>query len=313
MELIGLDEDTYREYINETGAKFGDFIIYNNKTSYDIDDDTGNEKYTLKPVFKSGGHLNFDIIAQDFSSGNVKAELIDNEILNGNFVLTENTLKWFKDLKTEYWNPAIFVDMNTYEKVKEKFELYPMNELKEKTWIKNTEPYDILKVKCNKIIEFANYIEKICNNQNIKINPPNYYGLEHQQKIIYTELMKLIMNIIIIAITTIAIVSNANIMNASLCERVQGLKLLNRLGATKKNINKILMNEIIYIFIKAIIISLILSLPILYCIISHISKVVTLTKLLIPFGNIIMFILLLLCINLIIVLGSTKKLFKTFA
>ena len=77
-------------------------------------------------------------------------------------------------------------------------------------------------------------------------------------------------------------------------------------GATKENIIKILIYENIYMFIKSTIISIILSIPILYAIIKSMTKTIILDKILIPFTSIGIFILLLFIISLIIAIYSVK-------
>ena len=59
-------------------------------------------------------------------------------------------------------------------------------------------------------------------------------------------------------------------------------------------------------FIKATIISIILSIPILYAIIKSMTKTIILYKILIPFTSIGIFILLLFIISLIIAIYSVK-------
>lgn len=59
-------------------------------------------------------------------------------------------------------------------------------------------------------------------------------------------------------------------------------------------------------FIKATIISIILSIPILYKIIKYMEKTIILDKVLIPFTNIGIFILLLFIISLVIAIYSSK-------
>ena len=114
------------------------------------------------------------------------------------------------------------------------------------------------------------------------------------------------LRVIIIAVIAIGIISTINIINASLCERKQEFTILYSLGATKGNINKILIYECVYMFIKAIIISIILSIPILYEIINNMKNVIVLDKLLIPFGNIGVFFAIIFLLSLIITLCSSR-------
>ena len=59
-------------------------------------------------------------------------------------------------------------------------------------------------------------------------------------------------------------------------------------------------------FIKAMLISIVLSIPILYIIIKSMEKVIILDEILIPFGSIGLFILILFVISIIITLYSTR-------
>ena len=110
-----------------------------------------------------------------------------------------------------------------------------------------------VKVKCEDIIKFSDYIENIKKEQNIEISI-DYYSLDNQEKIIYINILQLILKIIIFTIVIIGIISTINIINASLCERKQELKILSNIGATKENIDKVLLYECFYIFIKSTII-----------------------------------------------------------
>ena len=162
-----------------------------------------------------------------------------------------------------------------------------------------------VKVKCDNIIEFSNYIENISENQDIEIDA-KYYSLENQEKIIYINIIQLILKTVNITVIIIGIISIMNIVNASLCERKQEFKVLDSLGATKGNIIKVLIYECVYMFIKAMIISLILSTFILYIVINYIQQLIDLNIILIPFGKISLFVVFLFIIFLFITLYSSK-------
>ena len=198
--------------------------------------------------------------------------------------------------------------MDSFNNIEEKINIHPKGINQQNIWrhFGNTSNSgNFVKIKCENIIDFSNYIENIIQTQNIDISA-NYYSLENQEKIIYTNILELILRTIILTIIIIGIISSINIINASLCEREEEFKALSRLGATKENINKILIYENIYMFIKATIISIILSVPILYKIIKYMEKTIILDKILIPFTNIGIFILLLFIISLVIAIYSAK-------
>ena len=170
--------------------------------------------------------------------------------------------------------------MDTFNNIEEKINIHPKGLNQQNIWkfFGNTSNSgNFVKIKCENIIDFSNYMEDIIQKQNIDIFA-NYYSLENQEKIIYTNILELILRTIIFTIIIIGITSSINIINASLCEREEEFKALSRLGATKENIIKILIYENIYMFIKATIISIILSIPILYKIIKSLEKTIILDK-----------------------------------
>lgn len=305
MAIIGLDDKTYNNYINKLNAKYGDFIIYNNITEIDGKEEL---KYIDFPALRTDYDLKLTPIAtyNDYEKDIHEYEIIDNENLNGTFILTDEMIQGYKDIKTIYRTPTIFVNMETYNKIEEKFNNYiPKNENNIKKWIWNNRDTVSVKIKCDNIIQFSNYIEDISTKHNIEIDA-QYYSLQDQEKIIYINIVQLILRVIMVGIIAIAIVGVINIINASLSEREQDFNILYSLGATRATINKILIYECVYMFIKAMIISIILSIPIIYGIIKYMENIIVLNKLLIPFENIGIFFIIILFICLVISFCSTR-------
>ena len=89
-------------------------------------------------------------------------------------------------------------------------------------------------------------------------------------------------------------------------ERKREYAILNSLGATEGNINGILIYESLYMFIKATIISIIISIPMIYLIVKYMENIISFDYLLIPIGNICLFLGILLLICLGIALYSTR-------
>ena len=299
--LIGLEDKEYTDYINMVNANYGDYILYNTVMTYEGEE---NIIYKYDSAFNTND-VKFSIINNIYNSDKMDYEIIDNENLKGNFVLTDTLLKGFKELN-EYSVPIIFINMDTYNKISKKLDDYISSHSNHNIfWIVAMDTPIYVKVNCQNMIAFSNYIENIREKQNMNIIA-NYYSLDNQEKIIFLNILKLILRIIILTIMIIGIISAINIINASLCEREQEFKILSHLGATKENINKILIYECVYMFIKATIISLLLCIPILYVIIRHMENVIILNKLLIPFGNICIFFALLFSISLFITIYSTR-------
>lgn len=312
MEIVGLNDKIYNNYISKLNANYGDFIVYNNITKFRPGEE--NYIYTFNPVFKNGEDLTLSVIAINYNDNMPKYEVIDNKSLSGNFILTDELIEGYKEIKTDlmYGYPAVFVNMDVYNNIRRKFNDYKNDEneiiknekrLLQKKW--NFDESEKIKIKCNDIIKFSNYIEDIKIKSNIEMYS-EYYGIENIEKIIYVKIIDVILKVVIILIIIIGIVSTSNIINASLIEREEDFNILYRLGATKRNINRTLVYEWGYMYIKATIISIILSIPILYAIIKHIENIIIFNELLIPFGSICTFFIIILLIYLFIVLDSTR-------
>ena len=306
--IIGLDDKIYNDYIADLNANNGDYIIYNNITEKDGE---GELVYRYDNVFKTNYKFNLKIIYRrieeyDKESYTEENEIIDDKSLRENFVLTEKLPTGFKEIKNTE-DITIFTNMNTFNNIDEKMDIHSKEQSHIVVWYYNNESTtgEFLRIKCDNVIGLSDYIENLNKKQDNYIHA-HYYSLDNQEKIIYTNVLQLILQTIISTIIIIGIISSINIINASLCEREEEFKTLSRLGTTKENLNKILIYENIYIFIKATIISTILSIPIIYLIIKYMKNVIVLDKILIPYASIGLFILLLLVISMAIAIYSTK-------
>ncbi len=304
IQVIGLDDKSYNNYITDLNANNGDYIIYNNITQKE-----GKTEYVYKyyTAFETNYEFDFKIVYCNYVDEEASYEIIDDETLKENFVLTEKLPNGFKEINNTE-KITIFTNFDTFNKIEEKINIHPKGTNQQNIWMhfgNTSNSGNFVKIKCGNIINFSNYMDNIIQNQNIDISA-KYYSLENQEKIIYANVLELILRTIILTIIIIGIISSINIINASLCEREEEFKALSRLGATKENIIKILIYENIYMFIKSTIISIILSIPILYAIIKSMTKTIILDKILIPFTGIGIFILLLFIISLIIAIYSVK-------
>ena len=305
MVIVGLDDETYNNYIKKLNAQYGDYIIYNKATEILEGRDL---VYTNYDVLKTG--INFDLnlisVLNDEENEVNQYKKINNGKLNGNYIITNENIKGFKELQFKYLAPIIFTNMENYNNIQKINYDYNDNKGYEvENWIVSDLDEILIKVKCKNIMNFSSYIDNIVKKQNICIDA-EYYSLENQEKIIYIEIVQLILNIIVISIIIIGIISTINIINASISERKQEFIVLNIVGATEKNINKILMFECIYMFLKALMITIVLSIPIIYMIIKYMQNIIIENKLLVPFGKIILFIMGLFSISLIIFMYATN-------
>lgn len=305
MVIVGLDGETYNNYIKKLNAQYGDYIIYNKATEILEGRDL---VYTNYDVLKTG--INFDLnlisVLNDEENEVNQYKKINNGKLNGNYIITNENIKGFKELQFKYLAPIIFTNMENYNNIQKINSDYnDTEEYEVENWIVSDLDEILIKVKCKNIMNFSSYIDNIVKKQNIGIDA-EYYSLENQEKIIYIEIVQLILNIIVISIIIIGIISTINIINASICERKQEFIVLNIVGATEENINKILMFECIYMFLKALMITIVLSIPIIYMIIKYMQNIIIENKLLVPFGKINLFIMGLFIISLMIFKYATN-------
>lgn len=300
MFIIALENTEYSKYIKEVNGKYGDFIIYN---TINISTREENEnKYEYTSAFKENSNLKLKLV-EPITLGNFISDynVIDESILNGKYILTDKIIDGFREVKNDSI-PTLFMNLETFERLNKYINEISKDVDKRTFWIK-VDLY--IKFKCDNIIEFKNYIDEVNKSREDEIWI-DYYTLENQEKLIYINIVELLLRTIMVAIITIGIVSTINIMNASLCERKEDFKILHRVGATKKDIRKILVYETVFMFIKATIISAIISIPIIWGIIKHMENVITINKILVPFGSIGIYLAIMLVIMLIITAYSSK-------
>ena len=305
IEIVGLEDKKYNEYINKINANYGDYIIYN--TVVESEKVGENEYiYTYSSAFNTN-NINIYLLNEKLKEGDLENtqtyEIVDIGELNGNFVLTDEILDGFKDRARDC---SIFVNMETYNKLEEKIPKDTSEVTGRISVERIMEDRRVIRVNCGNIISFSDYSWNLARKDDLKYLIPLIYSLEYQEKMIYLDILQLILRIIILTIVVIGIVSAINIINASLLERREEFNILSRLGATNGNMNKILIYECIYMFIKALIISVILSIPIIYGIVKHMENVIILKKLLIPFGSVSVFFAILFIISLVITLFSAR-------
>ena len=320
INIIVLDNETYNNYLNDLGEENADYIIYNNMSNEISNRLNSSTTYEFHKVFDENYDLSLKIV--DIYDGNVYTDIrtnevireyeykiMDNESLTGKVVYTDEYLDFFKDTSIM---PVlnVFINRDKYTQIKENVQNYiNSNEI---TSFSLYDGYDIsdvnkyIKVRCGNIISFSNYMNNVIEEQNLDILHTAYYTLENQENIIYVNILGFLLKLIIGTVAIIGVASSINILNASLNERKSEFETLNSIGATSKNINRILIYECIIIFIKALIISLIISIPIIYKIIEYMKNIIVLQETLIPFANIVIFILALFIVSLVVTVSSGK-------
>lgn len=306
MAIVGLDDKTYDSYIKRINAKDGDMILYNSITELEGIEE---RKYIYRKVLKDDKDIKLDIISSKYNEIEDKHEykIIDNELLNQKIKTTDVLIEGFKEFKTKYYAPIIFTNMKKYDEFEKVFDNIETNKSQGSfKWIFNDGYEGAIKLRTKNVIRFSNFVQEISqkNEYNIDIE---YYTLENSEKIIYIEIVELILRLLIIAIIIIGIVSVSNIINASLCERKEDFEILYRLGTTRKEIKLILIYECLYFCIKSIFISAIISVPIIYGIVKYMENIVVVNKLLVPYTDIALFVILVVLISLGVTLGSIKS------
>ena len=312
MRVIALNDMNYNKYINKVKGNYGDFIVYNNTIIHNFEVNSSQPTYSYTPIFKKDSNLKLNLIDRTYQNNIWEYEIIESQILDRKIILTDEVIEGYKELeKTDFYcYPTLFMNLDTYNKMDNyientygKLHSYMNDGNTRAFW--DTRDNLKVKIKCDDIVEFKNYMEKTIEEKNLGVSR-EYYTLDNQEKILYINIVELILKIMMIAIITIGIVSTINIINASLIERKEDFNILYRMGATKVNIKKILIYECIYMFVKALIISTVLSIPIIYKIIKGMEQVLVLNKLLIPFGSIGIFIVVMFAISLTITICSTR-------
>lgn len=317
--IIGLEEKVYNNYIEKLNANYGDYILYNNSTYITENEYDNGIIHNFNKVFNENyNDLRFSIIDIIYNSINnemrtiLKYNIVCNDVFPRNIAYTNNYLEFFKEHSL---NGAVtmYIDINTYNKIENKIQDYIQLNKENLTpdfkTIEDSMNFIHIKIKCENILSFSKYIDNIMEKQNVDLEI-KYYTLENQENIIYVSVLEFLLKLVIGTIIIIGTASSINILNASLNERKKEFETLNIIGTTKKNINKILIYECVFVFIKALVISLIISIPIIYKIIEYMKNIIVLQETLIPYTNIVIFILALFIVSLVVTINSGKTIKK---
>jgi len=300
MIVVGLEDTAYAQYIQKIKADDGQWIFYNMHRSIV---DFESYQYIERPIFQTTDNVKLSLLARHFNEEKdlYEYELIDGKSWEGNFVSTNEFIDGFSELKTKYFANALFVPMDAYIDITHNL---PQNA---KTIFAAPIDTTYVKIDCENAISLSNYLDDFIKKHELDTMNAQYHSLENQEKILYIKSVQFLLILFILAVILVGIMSTTNIINASLAERTQEFTTLYTIGATKGNIRKVLIHECMYIFFKATILSIILSIPIVYGIIKYMENILVLHTLYIPFGNISIFFALLLCIAFILTLCSTKS------
>ena len=159
IQLIALDDRTYNDAINKLNGNIGDYIIYNNASIIE-----GVEfvyKY-YKPL-KTNYNLKIILVHPFINEKGIVTNygIVDDESFGENYIFTDEPIEGFKNEKNNA-NITIFGSMELFNNILEKITNYSIENNVEHPAISHHGPYSIfeecLKIKCEDIIDFANYI-----------------------------------------------------------------------------------------------------------------------------------------------------------
>lgn len=175
VSIIGLDSDSYNNYVNKLNANVGDIIIYNFERDFESDKleyqvFQTDKDFKLNFVkFDSQTFDSYRALADYIDTTNdetlysidtkanitvTKSEIYDN--LDSKYILADRLPEGFKEIKSENnCTPTIFVSLDKFNEIKRKSE---ENEVG--PW-KSADNTNFVKIKCNKIKSFSKYIKKM--------------------------------------------------------------------------------------------------------------------------------------------------------
>ena len=85
--------------------------------------------------------------------------IIDESILNGKYILTDKIVDGFKEVKNDNI-PTLFMNLETFERLDKYINETSKDIFKRTFWLYNDDTLHI-KIKCDNIIEFKNYIDEV--------------------------------------------------------------------------------------------------------------------------------------------------------
>ena len=162
IQLIVLDDQTYNNTINKLNGNSGDYIIYNNISITEREEEFVYKYY--KPL-----KTNYDlkiILVHPFINENgiiTNYGIVDDESFGENYIFTDEPIEGFKNEKNSPFI-TIFGNMDLLNNILEKITKYSIENNVEYPAIATHTDYsifnEILRIKCEDIIDFSNYIKK---------------------------------------------------------------------------------------------------------------------------------------------------------
>ena len=286
--LIGLDNESYFDYLSKLGVDEEKIIVLNNYDAYVYDNN--NRKLVSSNVFNN-----------EF---NIKAckSLVDNDCnYNINNVTVSNTNYLGLDLFKSSNNVKLVVSEDMFD--------YLFNNYH----IKNSDDDILSNVSTYYVIKADNYnkLDEIGNNLVNKY--PNDCSYNNVTKSMQLEnnivlVLKILMYGFISLIVLIGITSVFNTINTSIMLRKREFAILRSVGLTNKGFSKILFFESLFIALKAIIYGLIISFGLIILINYTFSSLES--DFYIPYFSIIISIIVVFLIVLVTMFHSSKKIRK---
>ena len=198
ITIIGLDKNSYTNYINALNANYEDIIIYNFETESENNEYNGlnyqvfqtDKPFKLSFVsFDNQTFNNYNDLANYINTASddtlysidttsnisvTKSEIYDNESLNSTYILTDTLPEGFNEIKTQNnCTPTIFVNMDKFNEIKSKKDERKEDKQDVYPW-RSADDVTFIKIKCDKINKFSKYIQEIQAEKGIDILLTNY-------------------------------------------------------------------------------------------------------------------------------------------
>lgn len=224
-------------------------------------------------------------------------QLYDNEY---NYVYTINEFRESNDMLEfiHINSPVMVVDFDTYDKILTNYS-YDYHWAREYSIGINTDKPEV----------FDKYMEEVINDfTEVTINYINYayYNYEARQILLA---IKFVCYTIIGAIAILSISAMFNSLNTNIITREKEFAMLRSMGLSKKDLNKLLIYEGIFLGIKTLIISLIISIILIFGMgkLIKLLNISSLKNLIFPTKYVIIAIVILIALIFLVIMYSKNK------
>ena len=246
IRLYGIDNNTYENYLEMLEIDYNYLgILVNN--AYKRDEDTN--AFVQYDIFINNSNFNIDLTTYEQiynQNTNDYDYIFNNPYLNISNIFIANEFPYFS-----LSDATLIVDFDTYDYIVNSFpDNYP-EILKESDYT--------LGINSSNYVDFDREINNIIdNNPNISIEYINYDLYNYENKLAVTSIAFLLY-IILAFISLISITTIFSSLNTSILTREKEFSVLRSIGMSKKGLNKMLVLESIFLGLRVLIISIPIS------------------------------------------------------